>query len=159
MERSVWLGLMRNVRAERYLFFPEYHLRQLTVLLLEAAAMSPGRWSALMTNPRNRNTAGLLYPVRKRVYSLMNYLDKLQECPAETDVYYLDNLETYIVPGGQYLVTWSGRWLSLWNVGLKNTDLDPLVAVTCVKDYRFPDERTETRVYGMTVQATADRRS
>lgn len=153
MGRSVWLSLMRKVRDQRHLFYPEHLLQRLSSPLLEAAATAPGRWTSLMMSQRNY---GVHHTVKKRVYSLMTYGDRLQERPAETDAFSLENLQTYLVPGGQYLVTWSGRWLALWGIGLEDAGSPPLVAVSCVKDYHLPDDRTEHRVYGMAVQATAD---
>jgi hypothetical protein len=146
---------MRRVRDERYLFFPEHLLLQFSVHELEAAATSLGRWSALTMSPNDNSTARVLHSVRKRVYCLMDYLDRLQKHPAETGVFSLENLETYLVPGGQYLVTWSGTWLALWNIGSVDINSPPLLAVTFVKDYRLQDERTRTCDHGMTVQATA----
>ncbi|KAF9479325.1 hypothetical protein BDN70DRAFT_932655 [Pholiota conissans] len=115
-QQIVWIEALRQICLANAIFLPTFPLDEMTVPELEHAAMAPYKWLALGyvgDGSGTRTSVGThrirnLSPVEASLHS-----DEMD--PPEEDDFEVRSL--FLVPGGRFLVTFSWRWICVWDLG------------------------------------------
>lgn len=104
--------MLRKVRDEHHLFYPEKAMLVMTACDLEHAACRAYKW---LTYDRQSN--GEVIPIP---YSLCKNTFGLFPChlpfSSRKEPWNLKITQVYLVPGGKYLVIWATEWLAVWEL-------------------------------------------
>lgn len=110
----VWIDALRQMCIENSVFRPTFPLADMTLAELEYATMAPFKWLAVAARESDSPEAlagrsRFLSPVPSETDA-----SESDEMPEEDD---FDVRWLFLVPGGRFLITFSWRWIIVWDLG------------------------------------------
>ena len=136
-KRVVWVDALHRVCFDNALFLPSFPISEMSDRELEKAAMAPRRWVELYSAFKEQHLydhAAMLHPRGTR------YIN---------DLLAISSTETFIVPGGRYLVTSSCYTISVLDLGYTSSADCKLIASVRL-------DGGDSKTHHLAVQATLD---